>query len=89
VWDFVQHNLQPLLTKVLFYGRNYYVANIMDAFSDEAHADELEAFVRANLPAGAAPVAARTADAMRHRAIIKRRELPVIDNWIKSRGYTG
>ncbi len=89
VWDFVQHNFKALLARVSFYGRNYYVADIMDAFSDEARADELEVFVKAHLPAGAVPVAARTADAIRHRVMMKRRELPVIDQWVKSKGYTG
>jgi len=47
-----------------------------------------EAFVKSNPPAGAVPVAARTADAMRHRArIIKTGAAG--HRQIKSKGYTG
>ncbi len=85
-WDFVQRNFKALIDKVDVYGRNYYVARIMEAFSDTAHADELEAFVKANLPPSAVPIAARTAEAMRQRARLKKRELPVIDHWIERNG---
>jgi len=82
-WEFVQQNFAALMRKTSFYSRNYYVARVMDAFSDAARADELEAFVKANLTAAAIPIAARTADAMRHRAALKQRELPRIDEWIR------
>lgn len=87
VWDFVRQNFPALIKKTSFYGRNYYVPRIMDAFDDAPRADELEAFVKAQLPASAVAVAARTADAIRHRAALKKRELPEIDQWVRNKEH--
>jgi aminopeptidase N len=84
-WDFARENMDALLKRVTFFGRNAYVPNIMAGFTDAARADELQAYVRAKLPPDAFTEAAKTADLIRHLAIVKQRELPGIDTWVKAR----
>lgn len=85
-WDYARANMEALLKQVTMFGRNSYVPDIMRFFTDAARADELEAYVRKNSPPDAFPEAAKTSDRIRHFAIVKQRELPAIDAWIKSRG---
>ncbi len=84
-WDFACAHLSVLLAKFPFFGRNQYLPRIAAAFTDAPRADELLAFVRAHLPAGAMPEAEKAADLIRHNAAVKQRELPKIDAWVKSR----
>ncbi len=82
-WDFARAHMDALMKQVTFFGRNAYVPGIMRPFTDVARADELEDFVRKNLPPGALTEAERTADRIRHLAAVKHRELPGIDRWVK------
>jgi aminopeptidase N len=84
-WDYAQANMDALLKQVTFFGRNAYVPNIMKAFTDAPRADELEAYVRKNLPEDAMAEAAKVSDRIRHLAAVKQRELPAIDAWVKTR----
>ncbi|MDB6114185.1 MAG: pepN [Lacunisphaera sp.] len=85
VWDFARQHLPELMKEVTFFGRNVYLPRIVTGFDDAARADELEDVVRKNLPPDALPEAARTADLVRHLAAVKKRELPGIDAWVKTR----
>jgi len=75
--------MPALLQRVTFFGRNSYVPNIMKPFTDAARADELEDYVRQNSPPDAMAEAAKISDRIRHLAIVKQRELPTIDAWVK------
>jgi aminopeptidase N len=82
-WDFARAHLTELMRQVTFFGRNAYVPGIMRSFNDSACADELEDYVRHNLPPGAFAEAARMADRIRQQAAVKQRELPGIDRWVR------
>jgi aminopeptidase N len=84
-WDYAQANIEALLKQVTFFGRNRYVADIMAPFTDAARADELEAYVKKNLPPDAMAETLKTSDRIRHYAAVKQRELPAIDAWVKER----
>ncbi len=84
-WDFAREHMDALLAQVAFFGRNFYVPNILRFFNDAARADELVDYVRKKLPPDALAEAEKTADGMRHLAAVKRRELPAIDAWVKAR----
>jgi aminopeptidase N len=81
-WGFAQQHMKQLLAGVEAFRRNGYVPGILGAFSDAARADELEAYVKANIGEGARVKARETAERIRLRAAIKQRELPAIDRWI-------
>ncbi len=84
-WDFARANMEQLLKQVTFFGRNAYAPNIMRAFTDAPRADELEDYVRKNSPPDALAEAVKTSDRIRHFSIVKARELPGIDAWVKER----
>jgi aminopeptidase N len=84
-WDFAREHMNALLEQVTFFGRNSYVADIMRPFTDAARADELETYVRKNLPPDALAETAKVADRIRLLAMVKQRELPAIDAWVKTR----
>ncbi len=87
-WAFARENMDTLLKQVTFFGRNQYAPTIASAFNDAARADELEAYAKQHLPPDAFADAAKTADLIRHRAAVKKRELPAIDAWVKERVKT-
>jgi aminopeptidase N len=80
--DFAKAHLKELLNKVDFYARNSYLPSVYKSFSDEAHAAELEKFVKANVSEEASIKAAETAEAIRFKANLKRRELPALHGWL-------
>ncbi|EDY17097.1 Peptidase M1 membrane alanine aminopeptidase [Chthoniobacter flavus Ellin428] len=80
-WDFARAHLDALLAKVPAISANHFVPNIFEAFDDSAHADELEAFAKTNLPPVTAPAVAQAADDIRFQATFKARALPQIDTW--------
>ena len=84
-WDFAREHMAALLKDVTFFGRNSYVPDIMEEFTDAPRADELEAYVRKNSPPDAFAEAAKTSDRIRHLAAVKQRELPAIDAWVRER----
>lgn len=84
-WDFACEHREALLGQMTSFGLNHYFPRIAEAFSDAARADELEHYVRRNFPPDAFAEAAKTADLIRHLSALKKRELPVIDAWVKAR----
>ncbi len=84
-WEFAKANTDALLKRTTFFGRNVYLPGIAQASTNAARATELEELVRAKLPADAFAEAAKGADLIRLRALMKQRELPAIDAWIKER----
>ena len=84
-WDFAKQHLSELMKGTTFFGRNSYLPRIAAGLNDAARGDELEQVVRDNLPSGAMAEATRTADLVRHLAAVKKRELPGIDAWVKTR----
>jgi aminopeptidase N len=84
-WEFARAHTAALLQTTTFFGRNQYLPNIAQYFTDAARADELEALVREHLPADSLTEAEKGADLVRLNAAVKERELPAIDSWIKER----
>jgi len=83
-WAFFLQHGKALLAKVDAYERNGYAPSIADAFCDASRADELEAYVRKNLPADALAKAREAEAEIRFKASLKRRELPIIDKWVET-----
>ena len=77
-----RRHLSELLPRVDAFDRDGYVPQIIAAFSDAARADELEAFVKANVAEDALDKARQMGEEIRFKAALKQRELPVIDHWI-------
>ena len=80
-WEFAQKHITELIAKLSSFRANDYVADIFENFSDNARAEELEAWAKKNLPPDAAPSTAKAADAIRFKAALKDRLLPEIDAW--------
>lgn len=80
-----KENTEALLKKTTFFGRNNYLPGIARASTDAARADELLALVREKLPVDALTEAEKGADLIRLNALVKKRELPAMDAWIKQR----
>ncbi len=81
-WEFVKQHKTELLAKVDSSERNNYVPSVLSSFSDTSRADELEAYVKKNVSEDAMIKAREGAEAIRFKAALKQRELPVIDQWI-------
>ena len=75
-------NFDVLIKQVGSFDYYGYLPEIMEAFNDEAHADQLMALMAEKFPADSLPVASRTADGIRDRARFKQRALPAIDAWV-------
>lgn len=83
-WKFAREHMSQLLARAEGFVRNMYVPEIMSAYSDAAHADELERYVRENMPK-AQTKAKETAEGMRLASVIRERELPGIDSWVAAK----
>ncbi len=83
-WNFAMQHLRELLSKVDGFNRNNYVPSILSSFSDTARADELEAYVRQHVSTDALVKAREAGEEIRFKAMLKQRELPVIDQWVKT-----
>jgi aminopeptidase N len=81
-WKFTRQHIQELLAKVDSFNRDDYVPSIFGSCSDAARADELKAFVAANVSADAAAKTDETAEDILFKAALKQRELPQIDRWV-------
>jgi len=82
-WDFARQHLHELLSKVDSSARNDFLPSIMSSFSDTARAEELETYVRKNVSGDALVKARETGEEIRFKAMLKQREIPVIDQWSK------
>jgi aminopeptidase N len=81
-WDFAQKHVKELLDKVDAFNRNDYLPSILDTSSDTAQAGQLTQFVASNVSEDALPRAMETADDIRFRAALKKRELPKVNEWV-------
>ena len=81
--NFAKTNLNALLLKVSSFSRNDYLPSIFISFSDNQHAKELENLVKSNLSDDATMKAAETAERIRIKAELKRRELPALQQWLE------
>ncbi len=85
-WAFAKRHIKELLAELESFRVNGYVPGIMSAFTDNAHADELESFVKDNVGEGGLAKARETAEGIRFNAEFKERELPGIDEWVLAHG---
>jgi aminopeptidase N len=81
-WAFAKQHMKQLLAKLDSVERNLYVPSILSPFSDSARADELEAYVQANISEDAVVKAKERAEGIRLKATLKQRELAGIDEWM-------
>ncbi|HEX3798673.1 MAG TPA: M1 family metallopeptidase [Verrucomicrobiae bacterium] len=81
-WNFARDHMPALLAKVDGFNRDNYVPSIFGAFSDDSRAEELLAYVKHHVSADAVMKAREAAEEIRFKAMLKKRELPVIDNWV-------
>ena len=77
-WAFAREQADALLADMTVNMGNRYFGTILETSAAAAHADELEAFVKARLPEGALINARRTSDEIRTRAKLKARLLPLL-----------
>jgi aminopeptidase N len=80
-WQFAREHRSELFKRIEAFRRNGYVPSIMAGFSDENRADELMQYVKTNLSADALTKAKETAEAIRLKASLKKRELPRVEQW--------
>ncbi len=85
--EFAKAHLEALLGKVDSFARNDYLPGIYSSFSDEASASELEHLVKSKISEDALIKAAETAEGIRFRAALKRRELPALHEWLKANSH--
>ena len=83
-WEFATRHMPELLAKVDSFSRNNYVPSILSSFSDSVRADELEAYVKKNVSSDALVKAREAAEEIRFKAMLKQREIPVVDKWVKT-----
>ncbi len=83
-WKFAQQHIKELLAKVDSFNRDDYVPSILGSCSNAARADELKAFVAANVSPDAVAKADETAGEIQFKAALKQRELPQIDRWVEA-----
>jgi aminopeptidase N len=84
-WDFVQKNFDALVARQGPSFRDFFVADFMTNFSDDAHADELKRFAPAQATSGGRLTTARALETIAIAADLKTRALPAIEVWIKAR----
>jgi aminopeptidase N len=84
-WSFAREHIKDLLAKVDSFDRNNYVPSILASFSDAALADELESYVKENIAEGAFARAKQTAENIRFKSALKKRDLAMIDAWVAAR----
>ena len=82
-WAFAKQNGAALLSSINGFERNRYFAGIVRSANEAAVADDLETWVKANLPADAMAEAQRTAEAIRTRAQLKTRVVPQLVGALK------
>jgi aminopeptidase N len=84
-WEFAQQNSAALIDKLAAMGKNSFMGRVAETFSDNEHADQLEAFARRQGDQAMVTESSQFGGAMRIKATMKSRDLPVIDDWIRRR----
>jgi aminopeptidase N len=83
-WDFVKANIDALAASQGPSFRDFFIANFMTNFSDDARAAELRGFAPAQATSGGRVMTARALETIAIAADLKKRALPAIDAWIKA-----
>ena len=83
VWGFAKQNGAALQATIDGFERNRYFANIVASSTDAALADDLETYVKTNLPPDAITEAQRTGEAIRLRASLQARLLQQLADTLK------
>jgi hypothetical protein len=84
-WNFVRANFDALAKRLGPSFRDFFVANFMTNFSDQAHAAELANFAPAQATSGGRVMAAHAMETIAISADLKPRALPAVDAWIRQR----
>ncbi|WP_423866120.1 M1 family metallopeptidase [Bradyrhizobium sp.] len=82
-WDFVKANFDALAGRQGPSFGDFFIANFMTNFSDDAHAAELKGFAPAQATSGGRVMTARALETIAIAADLKTRALPAIDAWIR------
>jgi len=84
-WEFAQQNSVALIDRLPALIKNNFIGRVAGTFSDNEHADQLEALAQSLCDAAMVAETARLAGAIRIKAAMKVRDLPVIDEWVRRR----
>jgi aminopeptidase N len=84
-WDFAKANMKTLLAKTDALGANRYAPGLFTFFVENARANELRAYAKANLPETSAPEVAKAVDEIQFRSEFKRRLTPQLNSWIEGK----
>jgi aminopeptidase N len=84
-WDFAKANMKTLLAKTDALGANRYAPGLFTFFAENARANELRAYAKANLPETSAPEVAKAIDEIQFRSEFKRRLTSQLNAWIENR----
>jgi aminopeptidase N len=84
-YRFVRENFSALTDRLGPSFRDYFVSNLMTAFSDREHAVELRSFAPVHETPGGRIVAAQAEESILLNADFRAEKLPAIDGWIASR----
>jgi aminopeptidase N len=81
-WEFAKANMKALLAKTDALGANSYAPSLFTFFSDDARADKLKSYAKANLAAAGAPEVAKAVDEIQFRMEFKKRLAAQLSAWI-------
>jgi aminopeptidase N len=84
-WDFAKANMKTLLAKTDALGANRYAPGLFTFFAENARANELRAYAKANLPETSAPEVAKAVDEIQFRSEIKKRLAPQLNARIEGK----
>jgi len=84
-WTFAQAHLPALQAKLTAFRRSRYLPNIWSNFSEAPRAAEFAAFAQAELPADDQSEIQKALEIIRIKALLKSRELPILDRWVAAR----
>jgi aminopeptidase N len=84
-WDFAKVNMKTLLAKTDALGANRYAPGLFTFFAENARANELRAYAKANLPETSAPEVAKAVDEIQFRSEFRKRLAPQLNAWIEGK----
>jgi aminopeptidase N len=84
-WSFAIEHLKEMQERFGTLGKNRLLASIATGFTDDKRADEVSAFVQANLPPTILREVENSIKEIRFRSKLKAKTLPAIDGWIKAK----
>ncbi|GAC1422748.1 MAG: M1 family metallopeptidase [Candidatus Velthaea sp.] len=88
-WEFYKANATQLTASFSTFERVLRIAEVPNTFWNAAPANELESYVKKNVPADAAPYVAKSIDRVRFRQALQARLVPEVDTAVAASGsYT-